>query len=304
MATSSDVLTLTLRRLRELSENQGLPSATLVKLALRPFWTIVVGSQSRCGIAINFTDPQEDSARLREQIAEYQSLLGTDLFEVAARLLGQDDRRSRSVAAAALSALSQPFLTPESLASRGFSVREGGTDIDSLVTGNDVVAMVGYAGILGRIVGKCRELHVTEMRPRQAFQTIVVGEEVQWGPQEVTVHTAAENEEVLGNADVVFITASTLVNGTFGEVVGFARNARLVVLYGPTGSLIPDVVFERGIDLVLTMVITDPSQFVANMVDVNAFDSQWSTGQPFQGQRFLAVARAAAREKLAAIGWP
>jgi uncharacterized protein (DUF4213/DUF364 family) len=44
-------------------------------------------------------------------------------------------------------------------------------------------------------------------------------------------------------AYVVIMTASTLVNSTFGELMDYTGNARLVGLYSLGGSLIPDDFF-------------------------------------------------------------
>ena len=59
----------------------------------------------------------------------------------------------------------------------------------------------------------------------------------------------------------MIITASTLVNGTFEDIVECTEKARLVGLYGPDASIIPDVFFERGIDFITSFRIADPTRF-------------------------------------------
>ena len=81
------------------------------------------------------------------------------------------------------------------------------------------------------------------------------------GPAGITVHPAEENREVLKDADVAIITASTLVNGTFEEVAGYAKHARIRALYGSSAQLIPDVLFENGINIVMSVAISDPARF-------------------------------------------
>lgn len=71
----------------------------------------------------------------------------------------------------------------------------------------------------------------------------------------------------------MIITASTLVNGTFAEVMGYASKARLVGLYGPSASLLPDVFFEQGVGAVFSFRVTDPKAFVhdtMNDIDMEA----------------------------------
>ena len=130
--------------------------------------------------------------------------------------------------------------------------------LDRIIGKDDVVAVVGYGGMVPRMAGRCRELHVTDIRPRESFQTTVVGQTISYEPHDIYVHGADENERVLSRADVVLITASTLVNETFGEVVGYCRNCRAVGLYGPSGMLLPETLFREGIDFVQSVRISDP----------------------------------------------
>jgi uncharacterized protein (DUF4213/DUF364 family) len=87
------------------------------------------------------------------------------------------------------------------------------------------------------------------------------------GPKAVTFHPAAENPAVLGAADVVFITGSTLVNGTFDEVTGWAKGARVRAIYGPSAQLPPEFFFEHGLTHVLSTVIRDVRRFEDDMVN-------------------------------------
>ena len=104
-------------------------------------------------------------------------------------------------------------------------------------------------------------------RPRESFQTTIVGQTISYEPHDIYVHGADENERVLSRADVVLITASTLVNETFGEVVGYCRNCRAVGLYGPSGMLLPETLFREGIDFVQSVRISDPGQFERDVIN-------------------------------------
>jgi uncharacterized protein (DUF4213/DUF364 family) len=73
-------------------------------------------------------------------------------------------------------------------------------------------------------------------------------------------------------ADVVIITASTLVNNTFEDLLDFTGNARLVGLYGPGASLIPDEFFDRNIDFITSFQITDPVRFSDDMINDHDMD--------------------------------
>ena len=74
-------------------------------------------------------------------------------------------------------------------------------------------------------------------------------------PQPGDIHWD-HSHEVLAEADLVFITGLTLVNGTFPEVIRRTPNARYRVLMGPTVPLSP-VLFDYGIHLVGSTLILD-----------------------------------------------
>jgi uncharacterized protein (DUF4213/DUF364 family) len=112
------------------------------------------------------------------------------------------------------------------------------------------------------------------MRPQEIFETVIIEKGITYGPRDFVVHAEKENEKVLSVADVVIINASTLVNGIFEDLLKSAENARLVGLFGPCGSLIPDVFFERGIDFFTSFRIVDPVRFSDDML--NDHDMEYS----------------------------
>jgi uncharacterized protein (DUF4213/DUF364 family) len=136
-------------------------------------------------------------------------------------------------------------------------------DLASLVLPDDVVAIVGYGGSVTRLLGRCRELHVTDMRPRSAFQTLLIGERVEYVPTEVIVHPDEDDSDVLRRATVVAITGSALVNRSFEELLRHGSGARLVTAYGASASLWPERLLESGVDLVYTYRVSDPIAFAA-----------------------------------------
>jgi len=150
---------------------------------------------------------------------------------------------------------------------RGFGCDERSAVMAELVRSTDVVTVVGYGGLVRSLVGICKEIHVTEMRPRETFTTTVVGQTVDHGPKVLSIHDERENEFVLGRSDVVIITGSSLVNGTYAELLAYSRRARSIGLYGPSACIIPDVLFEQGVGFVLSHRIRDPERFRYDMVN-------------------------------------
>ncbi len=58
--------------------------------------------------------------------------------------------------------------------------------------------------------------------------------------------------------DILFCTGSALVNNTIESILEkFRRRAQKIILIGPTASLIPDILFDNGVDIVSGMEIID-----------------------------------------------
>ncbi len=283
-STLDTILLPTLERLRSLyAAHPRTCPGLLRKVVIKPGWTVVLGSGGQCGAALNFTGlegafgpPDLDAARI-------QIWIGKGLLELAGEALESVSWQERAIGVASLSALSQPFLTERALVSRG--IENTDQDFAGSLRSEDTVALVGYGGMVSRLRGRCRELHVTDMRPRWEFQALVIADSIAYNPDWVQVHEPGDNEEILGKADAVAITGSSLVNGTFADLLGFARKARLVGVYGASAGFIPDVLFERGVHLVQAHRISDPERFEEGMLEEMSLEAVVQRTQTFLALR-------------------
>lgn len=243
-----------------------LPTSYVGKFGINPGWNAVIGTCGCCGVAMSFQDnnPHYGSDETGLDLQHLKTCVGKSLFEVAVRNIKESRLSRRSLALTVLNALSQPLVTDEILKGKGYSV---GLDVKELVRTDDKLVIVGYGGLVKSYTGRCRELHVTDQRPPETFRTMIVGKTISCGPAGITVHSSDENREVLKDADVAIITGSTLVNGTFEEVVSSAKHARLRALYGSSAQLIPDVLFENGINVVMSVAISDPVKFASDVMN-------------------------------------
>jgi len=264
------VLEKTFRRLQRLYERERLDAGKLDTIGLKPGWTVVNGRNGLCGTAFRFTGPHKVYEGNEADPEAMKRFVGKGLMEVVAESLHSSLIPLRSLAVASLSALSQPLLTPEALMKRGISVWEGPDYVEAAVRPEDIVTLIGYGGMVQNVLGRCRELHVADMRPPETLLTTIIGETVRLEPSQVNLHGAEDDEALLGGSDVVIITASSLVNGTIDELLRYAARARSVGLYGPSASVIPDVLFEEGADFVLSHRVQDRERFIeALMNDMN-----------------------------------
>lgn len=58
--------------------------------------------------------------------------------------------------------------------------------------------------------------------------------------------------------DILFCTGTSLINNTLENILNlFKKKARTSILIGPTASMIPDILFDYGVDIVCGMRIVD-----------------------------------------------
>lgn len=117
-------------------------------------------------------------------------------------------------------------------------------DILDLIKPEDRVAMVGYFGpLVPKILKITNKLTVLEKREIEDPKTMTLPSE--------------KAREVLPTSDVIILSASTLANRTFDELISFRGAAREVVLLGPSAPLYPAPFFNRGITAIMGTRIID-----------------------------------------------
>lgn len=118
-------------------------------------------------------------------------------------------------------------------------------DILDLLKRDDNVAMVGYFGpLVPKILKITSKLTVLEKREIEAA--------------EVRTLPSEKSREILPTSDVIILSASTLANRTFDELLSLRGAAREVILLGPSAPLYPAPFFERGITAIMGTRIFDP----------------------------------------------
>lgn len=118
-------------------------------------------------------------------------------------------------------------------------------DILDLIKPEDSVAMVGYfSPLVPKILKITNKLTVLEKREIEAAKTRTLPSE--------------KAREILPCSDVIILSASTLANRTFDELLSRLGEAREAILLGPSAPLYPKPFFERGITAVMGTRILDP----------------------------------------------
>ncbi len=202
----------------------SVPEGETVKAVRRGnFWLLLESSGGGCGLAQNITG---------DESWPLDDCLGRPLKEVAGRIKSWDFNQ----AAVGLAAVNAAHNRPEVAAAA-----RAGDAFDSFLSGmaGKKVAVIGRFPWLEKMAPRCRSLIVLERNP---------------GPGDLP-DTAAEY--VLPEQDVVFITATTLINKTLPRLLDLGRGAR-VALVGPSTPMTP-LMFRHGLSALSGLVVTEPA---------------------------------------------
>jgi len=163
------------------------------------------------------------------------SSLRADPIELTDRF-GADDLAGSALALGAFNAISQHLFRRAGFSPAAASASDASTGIGEPRAG-ERVGMVGYfCPLVERLLDKGVEVLVVEKKPERV--EIVEGLELAGGPS------------ALAHCDQVLCTASTLINNSLEEILAHSRGCDRFSLIGPSGSGLPDLLFERGVDSV------------------------------------------------------
>jgi len=158
---------------------------------------------------------------------EFHDLRVEDAMELARSF----NMLERVVGIATLNAVSQFLMDRE-----GYR-REVGVDIFEAIDlrGCNEAVVVGYIRpVVGKLRGKVKTVHVFERNPELRGDALP--------------DTFAD--QFLPNADLVMVTGSSLANGTIDRLLELSKNAKFIVVAGPTASSLPEPFFARGVDVI------------------------------------------------------
>jgi len=156
-----------------------------------------------------------------------------------AELIKSWDMGEKVVGAATVNALSQIILAHPS---RKYRITEGSL-IDRIdIKRDDIVALVGnIRPIVQDIRSKAGKLYIFE----------------RGGIIDEDVLPDVASEEHLPKADVVIITGTAIANGTIDRLLELSRGARYIALIGPSATVVPDPLFERGVSAIAGVIVVD-----------------------------------------------
>ncbi len=199
------------------------------------FWTaavVQVAGQRRCGLAATLSNAEFEHTR-RPAVWDAGRLDGCSTEKLLKGLFSESYTEV-GIGLATLNALLPPVQNPVELAAEEYIARHGAMSR---------VALIGHFPFVERLRGQVRHLWVLELNPHEGDLP------------------AAMAPEVVPQADILAITATTLINGTFNGLLRLRRPDAKVLLLGPSTPLSP-LLFAQGVNVLSGAVVEDVDRIV------------------------------------------
>ncbi len=144
---------------------------------------------------------------------------------------------------AALNAISSTLITQGN-----YKVIENKDPIDLIdLSAKKTITLVGaFQSYIRKIIPSGNKLQVLELN-----------EDALTNDQKAFYIPAARYREALSMSDVVIITGYTLVNGTIDNLLKAITDDTIVIVVGPSGNLLPDVLFANKVSIIGATRVTD-----------------------------------------------
>ena len=249
-------------------ENQGM-NGTLSNVVITKFapWTLSYvrydDGAIGCGCAYN----EAERWGIPEDVSFIKDLLNLNVYDVLDKLESLENSVFiNSLMTSITSALSYRLMND------GNELKKEGYDVEAyyapttalldparFVKMLDKVAIVGFPSWAIHLYAEvANEVRVTELMDLKLLSVIDFDADEE---SNVKIFPADKNKEVLSEADVVYLTGDTVVNGTINEILEFSKNARTRIIYGPSSAFYPKVLFERGVDVSLPIIFPNTPEF-------------------------------------------
>jgi uncharacterized protein len=177
-------------------------------------------------------------------------LQGRPALDLAREALGENGIR-RAVGIAAMNALADACWRRRPRPDAELRLGVDAFDATEISPGDRVV-------VIGAFIPFLRELK----RRRQPF-LVLEQDPATLKPEELPFFRPAEQAaEIVPEADVLLITGTTLINDTLEDLLSLAKPAARVTMVGPTVTMLPDPFLRRGADVLGTVRITAPEEFL------------------------------------------
>lgn len=157
-----------------------------------------------------------------------QKIIGEDAWKIAQWILTGDDDIQRGIGMAVLTA-----------ASRSLDLKDADTSVNPFsvaVSEEDTIGMIGYIAPVASQLGK------------KAKEVIIFDKGIsQCGGVNGRVMPMEEQEKLLPRCDIVVLSGTTMINGTFDRLWEMCKNAREIILMGSSCPMYPQAFADTNV---------------------------------------------------------
>lgn len=175
----------------------------------------------RCGLAATFSNP-DDNHHLHPSVAKAGLLLDLSTEELAG-LVKSSSLTEATIGLATINALLPGNLTHTRVLNGHDYLLENGQGKN--------IAMIGHFPFIDLLRPVTKNLWTLELNPK---------------PGDIPAELAPD---YLPRADIVAITATTIINKTFDDLISYCRPGATVIMLGPSTPLSP-VLFDLGVNVI------------------------------------------------------
>jgi uncharacterized protein len=245
------ILNETIERVTDILGRE-LDCIAVERAVIGPFFTGVKLTTGTAGTCATPRDavPGDVCCPVSARAAGYQSLAGRPAAELMRDAVSENGLR-RAVGIATLNALAD--LCWRRRPAPGTQLLPGADAFDAtpLHDGDRIVLVGAFIPFLKELKRRRLPFLVLEQNPAVLK------------PEEMPFYRPAEAAaEVVPQADVLLVTGSTLLNDMLEDLLAMAGPATRVTVVGPTVGLLPDPFIARGADILGSVRITRPDEFL------------------------------------------
>lgn len=186
------------------------------------------------------------SQNIREKASKFDvnEIIGKNPL-ILAKQFDSSDLFRRTLALGAINAISQSLFTRANFPFDFVTDSLGLLDLN----GKDKVDMVGY---FPPLVKKIERMNIP----------LIVIEKKDFNVEAKDNWDITTDPSELESCNKILCTTTTVLNDSIDDILLHSKNASKISMVGPTGEFLPDLVFERGVDVIGGTYIIDSSLFM------------------------------------------
>lgn len=201
-------------------------------------------SDNSCGVASTMANSHHECTKEKRDFGDYTPLKIKG--QKVAGLL-EEDKESGVISTlriAALNAISSGIIREPD-----YTILHDTDPIDLIKPepGKTVTLVGAFQSYIKRIEESGARLRVLELDEK----ALVSGQEKYYVP-------ANEYMKVIPDSEIIIITGMTLVNNTIDNLLEYVPRSAEVIVTGPSGSIVPDILFKYNVKIIGATRITDP----------------------------------------------